>query len=364
MNSFFIYISVYICSLFLVFFYQRKRYRLIVEKRFHIISEMVWFMLISVAPIILATIRKNVGADTEEYRAVFRLVQNSTIKEAMSYYMEKGYMLLNVLAVRIFDESYGIFLLSALLVMILLFVIIHQYKKELSFSMVYFLFFVNYFHIFLNISRQSIAALILLVSVKFLFEKKWINYIFLCIFATLFHTSALVWILVLSLCYFLRYYLKKHIYMFIIICSTAPIWMRYLQRLFELIFIYVLPDYLHLLSHGQVVSYGYYLYILPPLVLIYFLFWKKVYKNEEELFYYALLWSQIPFQAINVYAVDRMSVYPAVFQIILIPRLLQQCKVNKKIKYFLFILWYLFKLWYMEFYMNGNGTAVYQTIFS
>lgn len=361
-----VYSITYIYTIFMVFLYQRAYKRKINKNStasFKIYQNIYWFFLISIAPIILATIRKNVGADTETYRSFFRYLKNCSFSEAMNFYTEKGYNLLNIITGKIFDSNWGIFLTTSLIMMLVVFLIIQQYKKEISYPMVYLIFFTVCYHPFLNVMRQGMAAVMMVASIKYLYEKKYYKLIICILCAISIHTSAAFWAIILLVIYFIKNFIYKYLYLYIAICLISPIWIKGIFYVIQKFVIVFIPQFTKYVMYEASSGYGYYLYIVPPLLLILF-FW-NIRKNKKDLYLYALLWLQIPLQTLGtfVYYIERMSLYASFIQIILVPILIYKSKVSKKEKCLFFIIWYIFRLAYMEFYMNGNGTKIYQTIF-
>ena len=118
-------------------------------------------------------------------------------------------------------------------------------------------------------------------------------------------------------------------------------------------------------ANDGIKSVNFLLYIIPPLLLVFIyrkILIKKDYKN---LFWIRLMILQIPFQFLGVYVrfIDRLSLYPAVSQIILMPILIKCTnKDNSQILKFIITFWYIFYYCVVYIGLNGNGVYPYEYI--
>lgn len=140
-------------------------------------------------PLLIAGIRKNVGTDYNGYvNAFYYPMKDRSI--FMSFTKEYGFLILAKIAT-VFNNYKVMFFLSELIIVSMLKKIIEQsYVKEK------YLMYLLYLYIFylesLNIGRQHIALVFYLYSIKYIFERKIINYTIVLILASLFHHSVLI----------------------------------------------------------------------------------------------------------------------------------------------------------------------------
>lgn len=146
-------------------------------------------------PVLLASVRKDVGTDYYNYQVLYRLI-NSFVSfrefAAQSGRTEPGFMLLNVAAFRLFHSGQMVFALSAVLIYGLFFAGIVSAHEQHSVMLGLFVFYTLFFFQSFNIVRQYIAMGIVFCSLKALCERRAGRY-FLGIFAAgLFHNTALL----------------------------------------------------------------------------------------------------------------------------------------------------------------------------
>ena len=374
-KSIIIYLFTYSLSIILMAFYAKTNSK---EKRVALllgnfrcslphIKSLLWCILIIAPIVVLATIRYDVGIDWSSYLEISKYAQAYPDKIMEKNYLEIGYRVLSWISAYLFPTEWGIFFVTALIFMLFIFAICMKYKKELSMPFMLFMFYFLYLHIFYNITRQMLAAIILLYGYKFLTENKILYYIGIVFVASLLHKSALV---VLAFIFIRKWVVKKssRVHSFLFICFTSPLWTYFILGVVKRIVGIMFPKYLKFMTTTSEFSLTYVLYIFPPIIFIYY-FGKEIIKsNEEYCMGMLLICLQIPIQAMGSYyvTIDRLYLYPGMIQVILIPQIIYNLK-NKKTRieaYLLFILWFVIRFIYMEFIQNGQGTAIYQTIFS
>ena len=106
-------------------------------------------------------------------------------------------------------DSFFFFFITNLIVNWGVFFFLYKAKSRFQFSL--WLGWLSYLFIFynrtLNLSRQSIAIAIVLISITYLWDKKYIKYGALTVIALSFHTSAII-----TLMYFFEYFVEKRKY--------------------------------------------------------------------------------------------------------------------------------------------------------
>lgn len=350
-----IYFFTFLVSIFISSFYKKTNNK--------VIQKII--ILLSIAPpIFIATIRYNVGIDFFGYYESYVKIQSKcqSLTGILEYYQEPLHVIINIIAYKLFNSYYGFLFIASFLVMIFTFKGILNFKRYISISLAYFIFLTTMYHVSFNGTRQVIAALIIFYAYKYIINRDLKKYIIFVIIAGLFHKSAYI-------CMFLywvwydegknenKYYLKLMIFTIAIPIMTKIIY--YLCIKFNI--------YVKYFSKYEVITtYGFILYIIPMLVIIY-LNRKNLSKDNKSLqkFFTRIYMLQIPLQLIGNYIpyADRLSLYAMPAQIILLPIFLSRLLVNKKINKLLIISWYILYYIIMFILLKSNGVYPYQTVF-
>lgn len=154
-------------------------------------AEKVGFGLCVGVLMFLAAFRaSSVGNDTEEYLRIFEETISSGIYESR---YEIGYLWLNKLLGYISHDSQIVLIVSSIFIFYSFGRFIWKYSEMPWLSL--FLFFTyGFFSSSLNIMRQSLAMAILLFSYDFLLQGKNLKFVLSVLFASLFHTTAFLFI--------------------------------------------------------------------------------------------------------------------------------------------------------------------------
>lgn len=146
-------------------------------------------------PVLLASVRKNVGTDYYNYQVLYRLINSFTSFRdfaGQSSRTEPGFMLLNVAAFRFFHSGQMVFALSAVLIYGLFFAGIVKEHKHHSVMLGLFVFYTLFFFQSFNIVRQYIALGIVFCSLGALCERRAGRFFVGVFLASLFHNTALL----------------------------------------------------------------------------------------------------------------------------------------------------------------------------
>ena len=133
-----------------------------------------------------------IGNDTENYLKMFNIFSAGLSKE---FRFEVGYQLLNYF-ISLFTHDHHVFLIAMATIMYgLLGLYIFKFSKNPAVSLC--LFYSCFFSFYTSILRQGMAMLVVLYGFQFLKNGKKIPAALLFLFATLFHRTAIVSILLL-----------------------------------------------------------------------------------------------------------------------------------------------------------------------
>ena len=162
------------------------------------------FVLLSIIciiiPSILAGLRQSgIGTDTRYYiDFIFNKVSEvQNIKQLFfvitTYSIEFGYIIFNFIISRFTDNLNIMYFFLQLVIMSISYYSFVKYSKQ-NFNIIYLIFNLLYFNRTLNICRQSIAIAFILMSYKYINQKKLYKFIIIVLIASFFHKTALVFL--------------------------------------------------------------------------------------------------------------------------------------------------------------------------
>ena len=173
------------------------------------------FMFLTLGVLLLLNCLRSIetGNDTMSYYLLFEHYKgqsgnySSAALQWMNSYIDVGYRFINYLFLKI-SNNYQLFISC---IAIFMYCIVGKYIKKYSPNVVYsvYLFFLMFFHMYLNILRQALAITIIIANVHFLFEKKTIRFMLAICIAMLFHKTAIIALLLIPMAYKKHFSFKK-----------------------------------------------------------------------------------------------------------------------------------------------------------
>ena len=166
------------------------------NKKFVMSYKKVFLCLIILLLFISAFRADNIGADHGTYIFEFNQIK----KYGDAYFREKGYVLLNKIIILLGGNTTALsFAVSFMLCMSFYLYIVRYVSSD--YYIISLIIFVcqpyMYIQSTFNIMRQGCATAVILFSIPFLLDKKWIKFIAIILLASTFHTSALVILLLI-----------------------------------------------------------------------------------------------------------------------------------------------------------------------
>lgn len=363
-----IYSSIFAISLGLCYIYERKVDQTTVKNRF------LWTILIIAPTVILSGLRYGIGIDYFEYEENF--YQNKFAKGFSYFVKEPLNLLIMEISHAICPNSIVMFFTYSLMTMFVFFLAIEHYRDRMSITFALFIFYMTYYLVSYNIIRQMIAVMIIFYGIRYIFEKKFWNFLICVVLAGMIHKTAYLMLIL----YF--FYDENLEFLHKIKLFTKPKISENTQSIIIYIVIGILPFlliplipkvisilgiYQTYLTKQTTLNLNFLLYVLPMLTLI-LVFRKEILnENKQNEFFIRTIILQIPFQLMGgmIKYIDRFALYPAIMQTVLIPILIRNLGENKmhKLIKFSVIGWYLFYFVVMFVILNSNGVMPYQTIF-
>lgn len=169
-----------------------------IKKQNNTLYKCIWLLLT-----IVLVIRYGQGTDYVEYEKMYKyiLVTDSLYSNSLAH-GEYGWYLLMSLSKRIGMEFEGFIALIGIIMMVMIYKTINRYSNNPIFSLC-LLYPTYYLTYFFSAMRQGLAmSLFIYYGLKFLEEKRYINYIFLVLCLSQIHTASLI-LLVIPICYVL-----------------------------------------------------------------------------------------------------------------------------------------------------------------
>lgn len=155
------------------------------KKRFVVLSMVVLGLVAAVRSFY-------VGIDTYQYYVAYQTVSYETSR------YEVGFLFLIWLLNHISSNPQLLIMMSSAIIMISTGFFIQRYSKNPVLSICLFVTLLTYAY-YLNLMRQALAVSVLMFSIPYLLDKKYLRYVIVVVLASTFHSSALVWLIFLPL---------------------------------------------------------------------------------------------------------------------------------------------------------------------
>lgn len=180
-------IYVILSIYYLIFIIIESTFKLKYKK----INHVIWIFLLMLPLFLIAAFRAvSVGNDTFTYYRAFLVISQEGLFEDSNSVFEIGFILLVRIVSRLGFDYFGFQVLITFFIYYVFSITIKKYSISPAFS-VFVFFTMNMFFDTMNITRAYIAISFLLLSLKYIEEKKPYKFFLYVFFASLFHTSAL-----------------------------------------------------------------------------------------------------------------------------------------------------------------------------
>lgn len=357
------------------------------------------FVIIGILlPCFLAAFRSEViGTDIRVYvKPIFEAAQNTNNLNDFfdeSWYLiwryktvgdyEIGFTLIIYFITKIFNSLSMVLFTIHFLIIFPIYKGLEYFKKKLSIWYGLMTFYLLFYNASLNMMRQWIAMAFLFLSIKYLIRNDKIKYIITILIAMLFHTSALLGVLIYFIYKYImngvdkkvkcRVYLKdmrfsSATYKIATVTMIGLILIGGLNFIIQFIKIIGLNQYVGYIS-GDINIAPNQILIRLPIIFLYIINYKYISKKEKTApFWLAmliidLLVSQLA--SISAYSF-RVSVYFSEYSIMSIPLMGRSIpfRNGRKVIVFVILIIYLFFYWWFYFVYSGiHETVPYVSIF-
>ncbi|MHA7966131.1 EpsG family protein [Paenibacillus sp. CAU 1782] len=329
-------------------------------------KSVLWVIILLTPLFILSAFRApSVGNDSLTYYNSYFIVINEDLFSKSVSSMEIGYVILSRLFGLIGFEYIHLQVLITCFIFIVLAVSIYKYSKNVAFSVYIFITSRMFFDI-MNISRQYISIAILMLSVSYIKEKKFIKFFLLVLLASLFHISALVFLISYPISNIT--YKKGNVTLILLIGIVASVMFDEIVRMFTNLnpkyLVYLHSEYFN--SQGNIAIYFNLLIYLSIFFAALITGYRKYvyrdnntilanhYMDEQKIWFsFCLIAVICGLAGLNAPLVSRISIYFTAFYIFAIPNIVSglKGKVEKLV---------LFSVISIGFFLNYYITMLYR----
>jgi hypothetical protein len=137
---------------------------------------------------------ENVGNDTIEYVNLYRTIQLTNDISSLTWRYEIGFLYLNKLLGLFFADPQSILIAISIFTMFGYARFVYKYSK-ITWLSVYLFFTFRFFDMTMVVMRLSIAIVLILFAYDFLRERKLFKFLLVVMLASLFHRSALIFLI-------------------------------------------------------------------------------------------------------------------------------------------------------------------------
>uniref|UniRef100_UPI0040568635 EpsG family protein n=1 Tax=Agathobacter sp. TaxID=2021311 RepID=UPI0040568635 len=185
-GSYILYILCFLVSIYWSYKYEQKKNKSLKTK-------VLFWCLITLPIVFIQGFRYEVGTDYESYLSLYNGF-NQGNHVFVSWYINEPLFILLCKVVYIISggNQVAFFLVDAILINSIIFLIFDYYKEEVSLPIMYLFYYTLCFPYFLNIERQGLAVALIWYSTKYVHEKKPSKFILCILIASLFHNTAIV----------------------------------------------------------------------------------------------------------------------------------------------------------------------------
>lgn len=196
MFSYILYIFLMLCSFCFGYLAHKK-------------NKVIYLIILALLLSLCAGLRSyNVGIDTEMYLNNFNLIKSGHIIYA--YGLEEGFKLFVGFLLKIWNSNNFVLFVLALLTNLFVLLRIWDFKDKVDIGFACWLYYISFFFVSMNISRQLCAVAIIFYFSRLVNKKKYVEFsLLVCLTSYFLHTSALIGFLYILLEFVQWRYLSK-----------------------------------------------------------------------------------------------------------------------------------------------------------
>jgi len=278
----------------------------------------------------------NIGNDTLNY--VHTFIETITFFDLLNSHMEKGYLLFNKFLGLFTENPQSILITTSFFILGITFYFIYKYSKFIFLSIL--LFVIIQFSATLNLVRQEMSLIIILLGFVFVIKRKFLYFLLFCLLAATFHRVAILAI-VLYFVYPLNIKMKNIITILVVTIFIFVFIAPFLDQVFQILGRY--KGYVGSKLLGEEIKSASIMKTLVNFIIFMFCFISyffihnsKKYSTEfilrpQFLLLSSLLALCIQFISIRGIVLERLAMFFSVFDIISIPAFINCYSKNIRI---------------------------------
>jgi hypothetical protein len=339
-----------IVGFFCIFFVRVSEKIKVVRKIGLVLSFLVLFTL--------SGLRYNVGTDYESYVGIFENIANDAF-----VIIEPGFYLFCKLFSNFNNGHLYVFLVCSFITNIFLFTSLA--REKILFLGLFFSFTFGFVFLSNNLIRQALAIVIFFYSIKYIYSKRLLSFLFCIAIGSLFHYSA---ILLLPLFWVDKIRFKNFFWFLIISVSYLLSFLDWFNFWLVKLIIFF-PKYSGYLTWGgeekTAVNSGITMFIIYILNLFIVANYNDSVANERFKMYYKLylIGVSLAFLTLKVSIVFRFSYYLTSLIIFVIPLMVKGMDNNRKKHIFQMLVMLMSLLfWFKSFWFNDHGALPYNSL--
>lgn len=355
--------SIMMLLCLILYFFQNKIRKIDIAY----IAMIVLFFLVS-------ALRYNVGQDYEHWIQVYNWIENGY---AGGDYVEIGFKVLNqiVQAVPFFNVYVLYVITSAFIIFGFGYTIFKNVKKEYWFLALFMFIGSGIFFATLNLVRQYISIVIIMIALPLLINKKYIKFGLCVLIASLFHTSS--FIMIPFAIFYIIFNGQKYKKALIVIYLLSLIFMIIDLRQIMEWFVFMIPQRWKWYFNSEFLTdrnYSALVKQLVPNIILLFTLWRRkeiVEEKPENDIYILMLFANVVITNCfyGVLVLLRLSYFFDISLIFIIPIIVEKIRKYKNDKLTILtitaiISYYILLTVVTIFIMGGHGVMPYQTLFS
>lgn len=361
-NSILIYFGALIITLIFLHYFSNAK----TQNRFVIFLG----VLITALPLsLIAGLRDpSVGTDTSDYMVIFNSIYKSSLVECFSEIeIEKGFVLLvKILSILLGEDNSIIFFALEYVSLIVLIYALLNIKDKLNPCLVFFLYFLVFYHCSLNIVRQGLSMSLIILMIVKLVDKKYIQSILVLLISSCIHISSVIVILFIFAAVWLKNYRNLPSKRFFYVLSLVTLMIFFYFCWEDIVTLPIFSSYDKYLKDDYSLGLGIFItgsiYFIIPLTL----FKSEIFSeyDTEVLFNIAAMY--IPIASLGYFAryASRLNLYPKIAIVLFASHLIHKVKNPSERKFLLCSYLFLFIWEYVRYYMILNQTEAYPYLFN
>lgn len=370
-----IYIICFVLSIGCTYLAQKKFKKN--EKRAGIIYSFIAILV----PSVIAGIRGiTVGSDTGGY--VQRSFNEALINGSLAGFLETsekletGYRIFTYIIAKVFGDIHWLFFIHQFIICLIVYKVAYDRREKIPMYMVMVVYYTIFYSISLNLARQSLAIAIILYSIKFMENRKYIKTLLLLLLAIQFHSSAIFAVFLYFIIFVNQIKIKpksKIMIFFMIICLLIGIIISYEQILYFMTFnISIIPakfyNYLNSKYALDTINVSAFEISFKSIWIILSIMYMSITKkdkkyNIESYFIFLIIdlfMFSISFKISNAFRMGHYYGIPAMLLTIpVLTNVFKQDKINKIISTILLVAILVFYWFYSNILYRGSGIYPY-----